>query len=169
MENIIYIWLIGLTALCGLLIVKYISDLERHNKNTEILNAIFKKIKSDLELKSSKIQSVNDRLKNIDKSIKDLLGDVEGEWYVTGNAIIDSKDAPKLPSVSERLSGIEDYLNIRFDHSIREERGYTPKSSLFTKCFEDPGLIAESNIKCLEEDCKDEAKAEYPIKKKSKK
>lgn len=69
----------------------------------------------------AKFDSVKARIQNV----REALGNVKGSWEATATEICEDC-SPELPTVAERLAGIEEAVGIEFKHSVDEFRGYVP-------------------------------------------
>lgn len=72
----------------------------------------------------STIQSKSDILKSQVDKIKAVVGPAGGSWSATATEIC--TDVPEVPTIAERLGGLEEYLGVSFRHDITEDRGYKP-------------------------------------------
>ncbi len=71
------------------------------------------------------LQAKFDSLKSRIQNVKDALGNIKGRWSATATEICDDC-SPELPTVAERLAGMEELMGIEFKHSVEETRGYVP-------------------------------------------
>lgn len=119
---------------------------------SDVFKTVGKTIQSDvsklenrlMSIITSKTQSLKDKVKNIESA----LGDVRGAWVATGTEIVGG--SPQLPTVAERIQGIEEVIGVSFKHSVEENRGYVPSRPATPQQFVEVG----PGVPC----------AEYPVK-----
>lgn len=99
-------------------------------RTTEFFKGIEKKIQSshdriqhDLKLS---IQSKTDSIKSRVEKIEDTVGDKTDSWQAVIVKDGEAEELPSayLPTLSQRLVDLENFLGIKYTHVLHEDRGY---------------------------------------------